>query len=95
MKIVYRRYASLFFVCDIGEHDNELIVLELIHRYVEILDRIFNFQKAYSILDELVIAGEMQESSRAKVLDAFQTKASDDWEENDDITRAIHDAYFA
>jgi AP-1 complex subunit sigma 1/2 len=40
-KVVYRRYASLFFVCGIGSGDNELVTLEIIHRYVEILDRYF------------------------------------------------------
>ncbi|KAI3617800.1 hypothetical protein CBS9595_003709 [Malassezia furfur] len=72
-KIVYRRYASLFFVTGIAPDDNELIALEVIHRYVEILDRyfgnvIFNFQKAYQIFDELVIAGELQETSKKSVL---------------------------
>ncbi|KAL0083556.1 AP complex, mu/sigma subunit [Phycomyces blakesleeanus] len=77
-KIVYRRYASLFFVVGISQDDNELITLEIIHRYVEILDRyfgnvceldlIFNFQKAYFILDELIIAGELQETSKKSVL---------------------------
>ena len=32
------------------------------------LDLIFNFQKAYAILDELIIAGELQESSKKSVL---------------------------
>ena len=32
------------------------------------LDIIFNFQKAYFILDELLLAGEMQESSKKHVL---------------------------
>lgn len=40
-KVVYRRYASLFFVCGIGQMDNELITLEIVHRYVEVLDRYF------------------------------------------------------
>ena len=40
-KVVYRRYASLFFVTGIGQLDNELITLEIIHRYVEVLDRYF------------------------------------------------------
>ena len=40
-KVVYRRYASLFFVCGIGAMDNELVTLEIIHRYVEVLDRYF------------------------------------------------------
>ena len=29
---------------------------------------IFNFQKAFAILDELIIAGELQESSKKSVL---------------------------
>jgi len=40
-KVVYRRYASLFFICGIGSADNELVTLEIIHRYVEVLDRYF------------------------------------------------------
>jgi hypothetical protein len=77
-KVVYRRYASLFFAVGIDPEDNELLTLEIIHRYVEQMDRhygnvceldiIFNFQKAYYILDELLIAGEIQESSRRDVL---------------------------
>ncbi|KAK4050702.1 AP-1 adaptor complex sigma subunit Aps1, variant 2 [Microbotryomycetes sp. NB124-2] len=94
-KIVYRRYASLFFVCGIGQQDNELITLEVIHRYVEVLDRyfgnvceldlIFNFQKAYSILDELIIAGEMQEPSKKSVLRAVgQADATEEQEQSED-----------
>ncbi|EJT52106.1 hypothetical protein A1Q1_06644 [Trichosporon asahii var. asahii CBS 2479] len=73
--VIYRRYASLFFITSITPGENELITLEVIHRYVEVLDRyfgnldlIFNFQKAYAILDELIIAGELQESSKKAVL---------------------------
>lgn len=32
------------------------------------LDIIFNFQKAYFILDELLLAGELQETSKKNVL---------------------------
>ncbi|KAE9966250.1 AP-1 adaptor complex sigma subunit Aps1 [Venturia inaequalis] len=77
-KIVYRRYASLFFIAGIDSTDNELITLEIVHRFVEQMDKyygnvceldiIFNFQKAYFILDELLLAGEMQESSKKNVL---------------------------
>jgi hypothetical protein len=35
-KVVYRRYASLFFVTGIATGDNELVTLEIIHRYVEV-----------------------------------------------------------
>lgn len=40
-KVIYRRYASLFFITSISPSDNELITLEIIHRYVEVLDRYF------------------------------------------------------
>lgn len=77
-KIVYRRYASLFFIAGCSSDDNELITLEIIHRYVEQMDKyygnvceldiIFSFTKAYYILDELLLAGELQESSKKNVL---------------------------
>ncbi|XP_075268390.1 AP-1 complex subunit sigma-1A-like, partial [Opisthocomus hoazin] len=41
LKVVYKRYASLYFCCAIEGQDNELITLELIHRYVELLDKYF------------------------------------------------------
>lgn len=41
LKIVYKRYASLYFCAAVESTDNELIVLEVIHRYVELLDKYF------------------------------------------------------
>ena len=38
------------------------------------LDIIFNFQKAYFILDELLLAGEMQESSKKNVLRSISSQ---------------------
>lgn len=35
------RYASLYFCCAIEMDDNELLTLEVIHRYVELLDKYF------------------------------------------------------
>lgn len=35
------------------------------------LDIIFNFEKAYFILDELLIGGELQETSKKNVLKAI------------------------
>ncbi|PVU93292.1 hypothetical protein BB559_003351 [Furculomyces boomerangus] len=73
-----QQYASLYFIVSVTPNDNELLMLELIHRYVEILDKyfgnvceldlIFNFQKAYFILNEYIMAGEMQESSKKTIL---------------------------
>ena len=55
MCIVYKRYASLFFCFAVDKTDNELGALEVIHRYVKVLDKyfgsvceldiIFNFEK--------------------------------------------------
>jgi hypothetical protein len=36
-----RRYASLYFVACVGKEENELMTLEIIHHFVEILDRYF------------------------------------------------------
>ncbi|KAH8066300.1 hypothetical protein JL722_732 [Aureococcus anophagefferens] len=61
----------------------------MIHLFVEVLDRyfgnvceldiIFNFHKAYYILDELFIAGELEESSkkRSVLIDLCQAMAKD------------------
>lgn len=80
-KIVYKRYASLYFCCAIEQDDNELLTLEVIHRYVELLDKyfgsvceldiIFNFEKAYFMWDEFVIGGDVQETSKKNVLKAI------------------------
>ena len=39
--LFYYRYASLYFCCAIEQSDNELLTLEVIHRYVELLDKYF------------------------------------------------------
>ena len=40
-KIVYRRYAGLFFCACVDTNDNELAYLEAIHFFVEVLDAFF------------------------------------------------------
>ncbi|OPJ79161.1 AP-1 complex subunit sigma-3 isoform A [Patagioenas fasciata monilis] len=82
LKLVYKRYASLYFCCAIEDQDNELLTLEVVHRYVELLDRyfgnvceldiIFNFEKAYFILDEFIIGGEVQETSKRSAVKAIE-----------------------
>uniref|UniRef100_A0A8B9Z0Q1 AP complex subunit sigma n=1 Tax=Buteo japonicus TaxID=224669 RepID=A0A8B9Z0Q1_9AVES len=76
------KYASLYFCCAIEDQDNELLTLEVVHRYVELLDRyfgnvceldiIFNFEKAYFILDEFIIGGEVQETSKRSAVKAIE-----------------------
>lgn len=81
-KVVYKRYASLYFVACIDPDDNELLAMELLHMYVEVLDKyfgsvceldlIFNFTRAYWILNEILISGEIQECSKAETLMAMR-----------------------
>jgi len=62
-KLVYRKYAGLYFIACVDANDNELAYLEAIHLFVESLDKffqnvceldlVFNFYKVYSILDEV------------------------------------------
>ena len=40
-KIIYRRYAGLFFCLCVDNNDNELGYLEAIHLFVEVLDAFF------------------------------------------------------
>ncbi|KAH9383976.1 hypothetical protein HPB48_025953 [Haemaphysalis longicornis] len=57
-KIVYRRYAGLYFCICVDVHDNNLAYLEAIHNFVEVLneyfhnvcelDLVFNFYKVRS-----------------------------------------------
>ncbi|XP_044743539.1 AP-1 complex subunit sigma-2 isoform X1 [Chrysoperla carnea] len=99
LKIVYKRYASLYFCCAIDENDNELLTLEIIHRYVELLDKyfgsvceldiIFNFEKAYFILDELMLGGEIQETSKKNVLKAIA--AQDLLQEDEAVEGALRE----
>ncbi|XP_034051911.1 AP-1 complex subunit sigma-3b isoform X1 [Gymnodraco acuticeps] len=91
LKIIYKRYASLYFCLAIENGENELIALEVIHRYVELLDKyfgnvceldiIFNFEKAYFILDEFLMGGEIQETSKQMVNRSIE--ASDMLQEGD------------
>ena len=78
-KLIYRRYAGLFFTMAVDLADNELCFLETIHLFVELLDSyfsnvceldiVFNFNKVYSILDEYMLAGEIEETSKREILD--------------------------
>ena len=40
-KIIYKRYASLYFITLCDKDENELTTLEVIHHFVECLDRYF------------------------------------------------------
>jgi AP-1 complex subunit sigma 1/2 len=84
LKLVSKRYASLFFVCAISPDENELLALEKIHHFVEVLDKyfrnvceldlIYNFHRAYMLLDEVMLNGELLDSSKKSILKAVHNQ---------------------
>ncbi|XP_077993919.1 uncharacterized protein LOC144447711 [Glandiceps talaboti] len=88
-KVVYRRYASLFFIVGIDHEENELAILEFIHLLVETFDKYFNkvceldimcnLEKAHMMLDEMVTNGYIVETNKARILAPIQVidRASD------------------
>jgi hypothetical protein len=76
-RLVYRRYAGLYFAVVADADMNPLSLLESIHLYVETLDvyfgkvceldLIFNFNKCYEVLDEVFCAGCLMEPSTFEV----------------------------
>ena len=65
--------------------DNELVHLESIHLFVELLDQffgnvceldlVFNFHKVYAMIDEFYLTGEIQETSKQVILTRMQELA--------------------
>ncbi len=48
----FPRYASLYFITCVDKKDNELITLEVIHQFVEVLDRYFGNVSAAAHMSE-------------------------------------------
>lgn len=82
-KLVYKRYAGLYFVMGVDLQDEEPIYLSHIHLFVEVLDAffgnvceldiVFSFYKAYIVMDEMFIGGELQEISKDVLLERLST----------------------
>ena len=54
-KLIYRRYASLFFIVGVDSHENELAILEFIHCLVETFDKYFENVVCMTIITEMLI----------------------------------------
>lgn len=73
--------------------------MEMIHLYVETLDKyfgnvceldlIFNFHKAYFIMDEVFLNGDIQESSKKVIIKVIQ--AQDQLMESSDNNQSSND----
>lgn len=67
-------------------NDSELAYLEFIQLFVEVLDHyfgevkeldlIFNFNMVYAILDEMIVGGEIMETSKQKILGSCRDLSS-------------------
>ncbi|KAL8276056.1 hypothetical protein Esti_000004 [Eimeria stiedai] len=83
-KVVYRRYASLYFIVGLlDEPDvNELAILELIHCLVETLDKffenvceldiMFHLEKAHFIIGEMIMDGCIVETNKTNIMAPIQ-----------------------
>ncbi|XP_074398850.1 AP-4 complex subunit sigma-1 isoform X5 [Zonotrichia albicollis] len=49
-KLVYRQYAALFIVVGIDQTENEMAVYELIHNFVEVLDKYFSRVSEFGLM---------------------------------------------
>ena len=77
-KLIYRHYATLYFVFCVDSSESELGILDLIQVFVETLDKcfenvceldlIFHMDKVHYILNELVMGGMVLETNMTEIL---------------------------
>ncbi|UYV69113.1 AP3S1 [Cordylochernes scorpioides] len=77
-KLIYRHYATLYFVFCVDSSESELGILDLIQVFVETLDKcfenvceldlIFHVDKVHSILNELVMGGMVLETNMNEIV---------------------------
>lgn len=65
LSLCFPRYASLYFCCAIEAEDNELLTLEVIHRYVELLDKYFGSVSMSDLLLNSAICMAFQQFSQS------------------------------
>eukprot|EP00754_Rhynchopus_humris_P046817 Rhum_TRINITY_DN6342_c0_g1::Rhum_TRINITY_DN6342_c0_g1_i1::g.19633::m.19633/K12399/AP3S; AP-3 complex subunit sigma len=77
-KLIYRHYATLYFVFVVDDSESELAILDLVQVFVETLDRcfedvceldlIFHSDRVHYILDEIIMGGMVLETNKEEVL---------------------------
>jgi len=80
VRLIYRHYATLFFIFAVDKSESELGILDLIQVFVEALDKrfenvceldlIFHCDKVHFILDEIVMSGMVLETSLKEIISA-------------------------
>jgi AP-3 complex subunit sigma len=91
IKLIYRHYATLYFVFAVDQQESDLGILDLIQVFVEALDKcfenvceldlIFHSDRVHYILDEIVMGGMVLETNIQSILQSIN-----------DQDRAHHDS---
>eukprot|EP00211_Chloroparvula_japonica_P009645 CAMPEP_0119126560 /NCGR_PEP_ID=MMETSP1310-20130426/5445_1 /TAXON_ID=464262 /ORGANISM="Genus nov. species nov., Strain RCC2339" /LENGTH=171 /DNA_ID=CAMNT_0007116727 /DNA_START=142 /DNA_END=657 /DNA_ORIENTATION=- len=86
VKLIYRHYATLYFVFVVDSSESELGILDLIQVFVETLDKcfenvceldlIFHMCRVHYILEEIIMGGLVLETSLPEVLRAVEDQKS-------------------
>ncbi|KAK6345255.1 Sigma-adaptin 3A [Orbilia javanica] len=84
-RIIYRHYATLYFIIIADDLESELGLLDLIQVFVECLDRIFenvceldlifNFETLHQVLAEMIQGGGVVEVDRATIVESVRKAA--------------------
>jgi len=79
-RIIYRHYATLYFIFAVDQQESDLGILDLIQVFVEALDKcfenvceldfIFHSDRVSYILDEIIMAGMVLETNINHILSA-------------------------
>eukprot|EP00871_Galdieria_phlegrea_P003009 jgi/Galph1/3709/GphlegSOOS_G2338.1 len=82
IRIIYRHYATLYFICGVDAVESELGILDLIQVFVETLDRcfenvceldiIFYPDKVHYVLDEMIVGGLVMETKVTEIYSAVE-----------------------
>jgi len=80
-RLIYRHYATLYFVFCVDSSESELGILDIIQVFVECLDKcfenvceldlIFHVDKVHYILNELVMGGMVVDTNMAEIIARF------------------------
>lgn len=82
IKLIYRHYATLYFVFAVDSQESDLGILDLIQVFVEALDKcfenvceldlIFHADRVHYVLDEIVMGGMVLETNINLILQAIE-----------------------
>lgn len=77
-KIIYRHFASLFFVMIADSSESELGILDLLQVFVHVLDScfekicevdlVYHYDRVNYVLDELIMAGMVLETNSEVII---------------------------